>query len=492
MPFNWPATVNNFEADAFCKWKSSKLGKTVRMISYYEWLLLARRNSDKCNANYNSNFSHYSSPCAVDTFGSSLKEDESVVYDICGNLWQHSRSVLSVLPEFAVHPVYDDFTLPTIDGEHSFILGGSFLSAGKMAAPEGRFGFRKHFFQFAGIRYVCSDNEDFDLPTKLFEGDIAMQLMEHFTDFNDPVRLSVSPVQNGVAEFGVFASNFIKRGDSVIVLNGSVGRTTLELALQSNASSILHTDGTANSLEAFLHIKEHGSIRFNRRMEGSITKTETVTIATEYKDAITRSDITVKQVDLFRLTESAFEPRDVAVLDLTMLSAMNCPRRGDVPANLHMLLKPGGKLIVMRPSAINRHAHDEAHFPGFVKCEDFSVQGKSIVHICRETRRKHRFSVSDFFVFERTNESISTVASADERLINLVSANQYEQMGVLEAYERFHFKFSDIYGIKNFPQACAEVCLDACRKHNVTLRLAMDAGGGPGRLGIDFFMPNNL
>jgi formylglycine-generating enzyme required for sulfatase activity len=177
MPYDWPVAVVNFEAEAFCQWKSAQLGKSVRLISHTEWLLLAKRSSDNCNADYNNNFRHYFSPCAVDKFGSSVgsavgsDSEAGVVYDVCGNLWQHSRSALSVLEEFAVHPVYDDFTLPTIDGDHRFLLGGSFLSIGDCASLDGRYGFRRHFFQFAGIRYVVSDNEDKEeAPTKVYEG----------------------------------------------------------------------------------------------------------------------------------------------------------------------------------------------------------------------------------------------------------------------------------------------------------------------------------
>ena len=31
MPWDWPAEVNNLEARAFCKWKSIKTGKKIRL-----------------------------------------------------------------------------------------------------------------------------------------------------------------------------------------------------------------------------------------------------------------------------------------------------------------------------------------------------------------------------------------------------------------------------------------------------------------------------
>ena len=59
--------------------------------------------------------------------------DGQKVYDISGNVWRHSVSVLTVMDGFKTHPVYDDFTLPTIDGEHAHILGGSWISVGNPA-----------------------------------------------------------------------------------------------------------------------------------------------------------------------------------------------------------------------------------------------------------------------------------------------------------------------------------------------------------------------
>ena len=59
---------------------------------------------------------------------------------------------------FRVDPVYNDFTLPTIDGFHNHILGGSWISLGNASCVSSRYAFRRHFYQYAGIRYVASEN----------------------------------------------------------------------------------------------------------------------------------------------------------------------------------------------------------------------------------------------------------------------------------------------------------------------------------------------
>lgn len=52
-----------------------------------------------------------------------------------------------------------DFTTPTFDERHDIIKGGSFISTGNEALYHARYAFRRHFYQFAGFRYVESDIE---------------------------------------------------------------------------------------------------------------------------------------------------------------------------------------------------------------------------------------------------------------------------------------------------------------------------------------------
>lgn len=79
-------------------------------------------------------------------------------YDIVGNVWQHSSTPIYPFGDFDIHPIYEDFTTPTFDGRHFMIKGGSFVSCGNEAIKYSRFAFRRHFYQFAGFRYVQSEN----------------------------------------------------------------------------------------------------------------------------------------------------------------------------------------------------------------------------------------------------------------------------------------------------------------------------------------------
>ena len=58
----------------------------------------------------NINLSLGMSPTPVDLCKATV--DGSAIYDVVGNVWRHSSSVLTTLPGFQPDPAYDDFTLP--------------------------------------------------------------------------------------------------------------------------------------------------------------------------------------------------------------------------------------------------------------------------------------------------------------------------------------------------------------------------------------------
>ena len=120
LQWSWPVEVNNLEAEAFCNWKSAVTGKPIRMLSHEEQFLIRERTEENTS---NVNLNNYCSPSSVYHHHGYLGKERMKLFDIYGNVWRHSVSVLTVLNGFKVHPVYEDFTLPTIDGKHNHILG---------------------------------------------------------------------------------------------------------------------------------------------------------------------------------------------------------------------------------------------------------------------------------------------------------------------------------------------------------------------------------
>jgi len=155
MPWNWPVEVNYLEAKAYCNWQSELTGKSLRMMTEAEWFRLM----DICKipdsqvwglAPGNINLEHYASPCPVNMF----KMGE--FYDVVGNVWQWTETPIKGYNGFKVHPLYDDFSTPTFDGQHNLMKGGSWISTGNEATYHARYAFRRHFYQHAGFRMVES------------------------------------------------------------------------------------------------------------------------------------------------------------------------------------------------------------------------------------------------------------------------------------------------------------------------------------------------
>ena len=83
-----------------------------------------------------------------------IDDNSTKCHDVLGNLWEWSLDLISALPGFKCDKLYEDFSIPCMDGHHHIILGGSFISCGNEASVFARYHFRPHFFQHAGFRYV--------------------------------------------------------------------------------------------------------------------------------------------------------------------------------------------------------------------------------------------------------------------------------------------------------------------------------------------------
>ncbi|MBD3840670.1 MAG: 5-histidylcysteine sulfoxide synthase [Campylobacterales bacterium] len=154
MPYSWPVEVNCLEAKAFCKWKSLKENISYTLPSEAQFYALYNDakledipNFDDTKANIN--LRHFASSVPVDQF-----RFANGFYDVVGNVWQHTITPIYPFNGFKVHPIYDDFSVPTFDNLHNLIKGGSWISTGNEMMKHSRYAFRRHFYQHAGFRYV--------------------------------------------------------------------------------------------------------------------------------------------------------------------------------------------------------------------------------------------------------------------------------------------------------------------------------------------------
>ena len=155
LPLNWPVEVNYLEAKAYANWKSEKTGEALRLSTEEEWYSMALQNGIN-DDNYdlvkaNIGLIAFTSSCPVD------KYKHGDFFDIVGNVWQWTETPVTGFSGFKVHPMYDDFSVPTFDGQHNVFKGGSWVSTGNEATWHARYAFRRHFYQHAGFRLVQSD-----------------------------------------------------------------------------------------------------------------------------------------------------------------------------------------------------------------------------------------------------------------------------------------------------------------------------------------------
>ena len=477
MPWDFPVEVNNLEAEAFCNWKSSKLGIQVRLISHEESFHMRTLAE---NETTNNNLNKYASPTPVNHCGGEINGQK--IYDICGNIWQHSVSVLTVMDGFKVDPFYDDFTLPTIDGFHNHVLGGSWISIGNCANLNARYGFRRHFYQFCGIRYVHSNNDYHKRVPKLFDGVlIGKHITEHYGEFTEDIIVEEKPVTNWPAEFGQKAAEIIKmeskefrNGENikVMVVHGSVGRTTLELLRKCSNLSIDHTGRTANHLQVLESLLTESKIQWYQQLEGAIV--EPMEFLLDESEAYGKllqpkcNSVNFWQAD-YKNMRPMLNGYDVIVADFRYKNS------ADHLNHIAKRLKPGGLLILGSIDDINKEEQEPKHIlkalkHNFEKIDHKCVTSKRFAHIYRQTRNKCQYAISNLSVWRKLllEKEVKLYDTPTEELEEgpQTTADYYEDENILDSYDQFHFG-EGLLSVKNFPLTMAEICIAAAKKFNI-------------------------
>ncbi|MCG3690207.1 5-histidylcysteine sulfoxide synthase [Aliarcobacter butzleri] len=245
LPLNYPVDVNFYEAEAFCKYKSEKLGFEVRLPSEDEYYRLYDF-VDAQNKEANIGLKQFNQS-RVDKY----KFDD--FYDVVGNVWQWSLTPIYPFDGFVTHPIYDDFTTPTFDDRHALIKGASFISLGNESLRSARYAFRKHFFQHAGFRYVKSSNEyKTQLNNNFYESDESISSYcdlyygkdNLYTNYVDLLRPYLKDLKNSKA----------------LDLGCCVGRTSFELA--KIYDEVLGIDFSANYINIGVKLKLYDFVNY--------------------------------------------------------------------------------------------------------------------------------------------------------------------------------------------------------------------------------------
>ena len=406
MPWNWPVDVNYHESKAFCNWKSEKTSKKIRLPTEDEWFSL--RNSieltdERYDLEFNINLNHGASSCPVDKF------KFGNLYDIVGNVWQWTETPIYPYTGFEVHPLYDDFTIPTFDNRHNLIKGGSWISTGNSATKNARYAFRRHFFQHAGFRYIETDS-DIKINDYNYESDTQNSQYSEF-HYGDEY-FKVKNFAKASAEFCIQQSTGRKLSKA-LDLGCAVGRSTFELA--KVYKEVIGLDFSARFIRTAVEMQERGEIRYTLIEEGELCSYKTRRME-DLGLANIQHKIDFQQGDACNL-KSHLNNFDLIFMG-NLIDRLYDPKK--LLLEIHHRINIGGLLIIASPFTwLEEYTKRENWLGGFkapngetltttdaltlVLEKHFKRVGQPvpIEFVIRETKRKFQHTISEFNVFER-------------------------------------------------------------------------------------------
>ena len=400
LPLNYPVDVNLYEAEAFCKYKSLKLGFEVRLPSEDEYYALYNyTNAQEKDANIGlTQFNQ--SPV------NKYKFDH--FYDIVGNVWQWSLTPIYPFDDFKTHPIYDDFTTPTFDDRHALIKGGSFISFGNETLKEARYAFRKHFFQHAGFRYVKSDNNyRTKLNDNIYETDESISL---YCEFHYGIE------NLGVKNFSLNSVELLKpylknlKTSKALDLGCSVGRASFELA--KIYDEVIGIDFSTNFINVGVKLKNYESLIYKVRKEGEIFEEKMVSLKSLDLDDI-KEKVTFMQGDASNLKD-IYTQFDL-IFCSNLIDRLYYPLRflQDMPKRINK----DGLLVLLSPYTwLEEYTLKENWLGGYIKdnkevytlntlkqnLKDFElIDTIDVPFVIKETARKHQHTISQMSIWKK-------------------------------------------------------------------------------------------
>ena len=411
MPWNWPAEINCLESKAFCNWKSEQLGTHVRMPTEAEYQQM--RNQLDTDQPYwdtapgNLNLEHEFSPCPVNRH-----EFHDGLFDLVGNVWQWTETPIDGYGGFEVHPTYDDFSTPTFDGKHNLFKGGCWISTGNYAIKDARYAFRRHFFQYSGLRYVQAQ----PLPepeVSVYETD---QMVAKYIDFHygeAPANLESKNFQVACIDEVAKHLNGRQTGKALDI-GCAAGRSAFELAKHFDAVEAL--DFSVRLIEAPSNLQNTGRQRYVCTDEGELNLFKEVNLSDfDGYDAV-KGKIAFMQGDACNLVDK-YDNYD-------LVFAGNLIDRLYDPEKFLSLIKdrinPGGLLVLASNYTWSEEYTPRDKWLGGFKAptgENFTtLEGiKQVLNpefkmiadpvdipfVFRETSRKFQYDVSELTIWEK-------------------------------------------------------------------------------------------
>jgi len=440
LPRSWPVCVNRHEAEAFLAWRSEKDAKSYRLPTEAEYTWLrnpAARGpggaaaADR-DASFDSRATRGDARCNVDlAFGSESPVDGSRasldgVHDLVGNVWGWCEDDFHPLDGFRVHPLYEDFSAPCFDGDHAMLLGGSFMSTGAEASMFGRFHFRPHFFQHAGLHVVdapgpgtAAVRSRADRGESKYEAAATLHqyLLLHYGASEDtlPPGLRASGLDAFPRRCADVVVDWTRRlgvrAGAALDVGCGVGGAAFTLA--GHFAQVTAVDVSAAFIEAANALKRDGRHDYEVRIEGSLVARRVARV----DEALDRARL------VFRRADACSLPAEYADFDAVLIANVLCrlPSPKALLARLagpRGLVKAGGVVVFASPYTWSEQFTSKSAWLGGYEREaapvrsfdalseilspDFELlERKDMPLVIREHERKYEYIVSDASVWRR-------------------------------------------------------------------------------------------
>jgi len=398
LPMDWPVEVNYHEASAFCHWLSLKKGISITLPTEDEYMRIVESSSI---TKANINLEYYASSTPVDMY------PHGEFFDVVGNVWQWSRTPIYPFDGFEVHPIYDDFTVPTFDGKHNLIKGGSWVSCGNLASTKSRYAFRRHFFQHAGFRYVESSYKE-DMDDNSYESDKLISQYCHFGWGNSYFEVDNYPQTCANIALELMGDRPKTRA---LDIGCAIGRSTFELAKEFDR--VIGLDFSARFIQHAQALKESGTLRYSIPTEGDLEEYYQVNLSSFGLDNVS-GKVEIWQGDACNL-KPIHQGFDL-IFASNLIDRLYDPQK--FLDSIASRLNPQGILILTSPYTWQEESTPKEKWIGGVKKDGENLstleglqeilepnfrlkETRDIPFVIRETARKFQHTVAQMSVWEK-------------------------------------------------------------------------------------------
>jgi len=413
LPLSWPVEVNHLEAAAFCKWKSTKLGFPVTLPTEGEYMRLREVSGvepyvisqDTRKVTANINLEEYASSVPID------RHAHGDFYDVIGNVWQWSNTPMYPFEGFKVHPIYDDFTVPTFDGKHNLINGGSWISCGNLATERSRYGFRRHFYQHAGFRYIQSEYED-KVTTDYYTTDSIISQYCHFGWGENRLGVENYPAKCANIALEVMQDKSKKKA---LDIGCAIGRSSFELA--RGFDEVIGVDFSARFIQEAQTLKQNGVLRYAVPIEGELSDFHEVSLS-QFGLEDTKEKVSFWQADACNL-KPIYEGFDL-IFGGNLIDRLYDPKK--FLDSLASRLNDEGVLILTSPYTWQEESTPKEKWIGGYRRDgenvttlqgleeilgrDFTLlETRDVPFVIQETARKHQHTIAQMTIWQKVSHA---------------------------------------------------------------------------------------